>query len=217
MLPAHSAQLTTLSLRETFIDDQGLFHLLQHSALTSLCIMSCQGITSSAITRNGLLEAVKQCGSGLEELRLMVPWLPYSAKPGEPSMVLDQAVAFCPKLKTLCLAGYDVSNAFIKSLPNPQMLETLEIMDFELVTPQVIFEVASTRQDAKFTNLKKLAVWQRNAGVGRARVSNGWFKTMFAKENSAAVAALEKRGIQLATGWESKLISGSPIGGLWMS
>ena len=211
-LPVHKAQLKLLSLRETFIDDTGLFHLLQGSCLTSLCLMSCQGITSSAITRRGLLTAVQMCGSTLIDLRIMVPWLPYSAKLDEPDLVIDRALRFCTSLQSLCVAGYDVSNGFTRAIPNPQLLETLEIMDFELLTPQVVFEVASTKKDRRFVSLRKLAIWQRNAGIGRARVSNGWFKSAFGRENSPAIIALERANIQLATGWESRLISGSDIG-----
>jgi hypothetical protein len=152
----------------------------------------------------------------------MTPWLPHSGRPGETDLVLDKGLKACPQLKNVCVAGYDVTNSFLKALPNPQLLETLEVMDFELVSPQIIFEIcglpASTKHAAKqvgkrtFSSLKRLAVWQRNAGVGRARVSNGWFKACFAKSDSPAIAALEKAGIMLATGWESRLISGSPIG-----
>lgn len=225
MLMPHSARLTTLSLRETFIDDQGLFHLLHGSALTTLCLMSCQGITSSAITRAGLLKAFELCGPTLHNLTIMTPWLPHSggsSRTGETDLVLDKGLRVCPRLRSLCVAGYDVTNAFLHSLPNPQLLETLGVMDFELVSPQIIFEICGTspkgntngRSKTAFTSLKELAVWQRNAGVGRARVSNGWFKACFARPDSPAIAALEKAGIQLATSWESRLISGSPIGEL---
>ncbi|CAD6572389.1 MAG: hypothetical protein CYPHOPRED_004820 [Cyphobasidiales sp. Tagirdzhanova-0007] len=210
-LPAHNAHLTTLSLRETYIDDNGLFHLLHGSALTSLCLMSCQGITSSAITRQGLLEAIRTCGPILRDLRIMVPWLPYSAEPDEPDMVIDRALSFCTSLRSLCVAGYDVSNSFTRAIPNPHLLRSLEIMDFELVTPLSVFQVASTKTDRPFSSLEKLAIWQRNAGVGRARVSNGWFKAVFGKETSPAIKALERANILLATGWESRLISGSDI------
>lgn len=226
-LPAHFARLTSLSLRETFIDDQGLNHMMRNSALTSLCLMSCQGITSSAITRQGLLDAIQQAAPTLKHLTIMTPWLPHSARHGEPDLVIDRALRFTDKLRTLCVAGYDVTNAFIDALPRPDLLEVLEVMDFELVTPQVLFEVASSTitlpaastalppvKVRKFSNLKKLAVWQRNAGVGRARVSNGWFRAAFTRMESPAIAALHKAGIQLATGWESRLISGSPVGKL---
>ena len=230
-LTPHNARLTTLSLRETFIDDQGLFHLLQGSALTTLCLMSCQGITSSAITRAGLLKAIEYCGPTLHNLTIMTPWLPHSASPsklGETDFVLDRSLKYCPQLRRLCVAGYDVTNAFLKAIPNPQLLETLEVMDFELVSPQIIFEICgisnnrTTTQTVKkggrtFSRLGQLAVWQRNAGVGRARVSNGWFKACFSRPDSPAIAVLEKAGIKLATGWESRLISGSPIGTLPVS
>ena len=174
--------------------------------------MSCQGITSSAITRQGLLEAIRTCGPILRDLRIMVPWLPYSAEPDEPDMVIDRALSFCTSLRSLCVAGYDVSNSFTRAIPNPHLLRSLEIMDFELVTPLSVFQVASTKTDRPFSSLEKLAIWQRNAGVGRARVSNGWFKAVFGKETSPAIKALERANILLATGWESRLISGSDIG-----
>ena len=222
-LPAHTAALTALSLRETFIDDQGLAHLMQGSRLTTLCLMSCQGITSSAITRAGLLAALAQAGPTLEHLTIMTPWLPHSAGRGESDLVLDEGVKFCPRLRTLCVAGYDVTGAVLRNLPNPQILERLEIMDFELISPQIIFDISGAKRDKqrtiesrterrRFESLKELAVWQRNAGVGRARVSNGWFRACFEKPNSPAAAALHQAGIKLGTGWESRLISGSPIG-----
>lgn len=187
--------------------------------------MSCQGITSSAITRQGLLDAIKMAAPTLKHLKIMTPWLPNSARNGEPDLVLDRALRYTDKLQTLCVAGYDVTNAFIHILPRPDLLEELEIMDFELITPLVLFEVASstvTLQPAspelppikikRFSKLKRLAVWQRNAGVGRARVSNGFFRAAFTRMESPAIAALERAGILLATGWESRLISGSPVG-----
>lgn len=194
---------------------------MQDSSLKTLCLMSCQGITSSAITRQGLLNAIQQAAPTLEHLTIMTPWLPNSAKAGEPDLVLDRALHFTSKLRTLCVAGYDVTNTFLKVLPRPDVLEVLEIMDFELVSPQLIFELAgSTAIDSvtgtpkvrRFSRMNRLAIWQRNAGVGRARVSNGWFRSAFNKPDSPAVLALEKAGIKLATGWESRLISGSPIG-----
>lgn len=192
--------------------------------------MSCQGITSSAITRQGLLEAIQMAAPTLVHLTVMTPWLPHSARSGEPDLVVDRALHYTHKLKKLCVAGYDVTNAFLSILPRPDLLEELEVMDFELVTPQVVFEVASSTvtlpavssalapvKMRRFANLKRLAVWQRNAGVGRARVSNGWFRAAFTRMESPAIAALHKAGVQLATGWESRLISGSPIGELyWM-
>ena len=116
----------------------------------------------------------------------------------------------CSALRTLCVAGYSVTNAFLKNLPLPELLDTLEIMDFELVTPLAVYEV--TKKNTRFISLRKLAVWQRNAGVGRERVSNGWFKAAFAKMESPVIAALNARGVKLATGWESRLISGEEIG-----
>lgn len=65
-LPSHRASLTSLSLRETFIDDAGLFYLLQNSPLRQLSILSCEGITSSAITKSGLLQALKLVGPTVE-------------------------------------------------------------------------------------------------------------------------------------------------------
>lgn len=174
--------------------------------------MSCQGITSSGITRQGLLDALQLCGPTLQHLCVMTPWLPHTARADEPDFVIDKGLKLCPQLRTLCVAGYDVTNSFIKSLPNPGLIESLEIMDFELVTPQIIFELSSLKADNPFKRLRRLSVWQRNAGVGRARVSNGWFKAMFARSDSPAVIALQRKGILLGTSWESRLISGSPIG-----
>jgi len=154
----------------------------------------------------------------------MTPWLPNSARNGEPDLVIDRALRYTEKLQSLCVAGYDVTNAFIHILPRPDLLEELEIMDFELVTPQVLFEIASSTitttisstfppiKVRRFSNLRRLAVWQRNAGVGRARVSNGFFRAAFTRNESPAISALEKANILLATGWESRLISGSPVG-----
>lgn len=182
--------------------------------------MSCQGITSSAITRQGLLDALKLVGPTVKHLRIMTPWLPGSANCNEPERVVDMGLGFCTALKTLCVAGYDVTNAFIRNLPNPQQIETLEIMDFELVTPQILFEIAPlqhgrqrmSNEHVLFPRLRRLAVWQRNAGVGRARVSNGWFRAAFGRSCSPAITALDKHNILLGTGWESRLISGSDIG-----
>lgn len=217
LLRPHQVALTSLSLRETFIDDQGLFHLLEGSKLRSFGLMSCQGITSSAVTRNGLLHALQIVGPTVQHLSIMTPWLPNSAKNGEPELVLDQGLAYCTALKTLCVAGYDVTNAFIRMLPSPAILEQLEIMDFELVIPHILFELwpqpqAAQKPNLLFPSLQRLAVWQRNAGVGRARVSNGWFKAAFGRATSPAVQLLMHYGIFLATGWESRLISGSDIG-----
>lgn len=124
--------------------------------------------------------------------------------------MVDLGLKACTALRTLCVAGYSVTNAFLKNLPHPELLDTLEIMDFELVTPQAVYEV--TKKGTRFTSLKRLAVWQRNAGVGRERVSNGWFRAAFAKPESPVISALNARGIKLATGWESRLISGEDIG-----
>lgn len=187
--------------------------------------MSCQGITSSAITRQGLLDAIKVAAPTLKHLKIMTPWLPNSARNGEPDLVIDQALRYTDKLQSLCVAGYDVTNAFLHVLPRPDLLEELEIMDFELVTPHALFELASSSitlpatssalppvKLRRFNNLKRLAVWQRNAGVDRARVSNGFFRAAFTRRESPAIAALTKANILLATGWESRLISGSPVG-----
>jgi hypothetical protein len=86
MLPYHN-QLQTLTLRETMIDDNGLFHLIGRNRLRSFTLMSCQGelanacnapvsdrypgITASAVTKLGLLRALQQCGPYLEELVLV--------------------------------------------------------------------------------------------------------------------------------------------------
>lgn len=213
VLPAHAAKLTALSLRETFIDDQGLAHLMHNSALTSLCLMSCQGITSSAITRQGLLDAIMVAAPTLKHLKVMTPWLPNSARNGEPDLVINRALRYTDKLRTLCVAGYDVTNAFIHILPRPDLLEELEIMDFELVTPQVLFEIASSSvtipgnssslpavKVRRFANLKRLAVWQRNAGVGRARVSNGFFRAAFTRmEVSHPVEPAAEYSLQACT------------------
>lgn len=42
-LPAHVSPLRRLELRETFVNDFGLFHLINQNALTELTLMSCQG------------------------------------------------------------------------------------------------------------------------------------------------------------------------------
>lgn len=67
-LAPHQASLTSLSLRETFIDDAGLFYLLKNSCLKQLSILSCEGITSSAITKDGLLQALKLVGPTVESM-----------------------------------------------------------------------------------------------------------------------------------------------------
>lgn len=66
LLPKHKCRLTSLSLRETLIDDRGLMHLISKSHLRQLSIMSCEGITSSSITKEGLVKAIKYAGRTVE-------------------------------------------------------------------------------------------------------------------------------------------------------
>lgn len=70
LLP-HRVSLTKLSLRETLVDDKTLFHLAGDCRLTELTLMSCQGITSSAITKAGLLRIIQRNASTLKKLCIM--------------------------------------------------------------------------------------------------------------------------------------------------
>lgn len=67
----HRVHLTKLSLRETLVDDRTLFHLSGEHRLTELTLMSCQGITSSAITKAGLLRIIQLNASTLRKLCIM--------------------------------------------------------------------------------------------------------------------------------------------------
>jgi hypothetical protein len=55
------------------VNDLGLYHLINQnqSSLTELTLMSCQGITSSAITKAGLLQAIAMTGCTLKKLTVM--------------------------------------------------------------------------------------------------------------------------------------------------
>ena len=213
--------LRRLHLRETYIDDRTLFGLVGSSQLSELTLQSCQGITSSAITRDGLLEVVRASASTLVSFSLMTPWL--SDEVEGPRLVVDAAIALCTNLRHLTVAGWDVSDAGLIALPASNRLVSLGITDFEGVTPHGLLEALRVPAYAK---LERLVIWQRNGastlavaadltgGVtsSGARISRGWSQNLFQSGRGRLLAALKASNVSVATAWESTLLSSGDDG-----
>jgi len=207
-LQSHSAPIRRLHLHETYIDDAGLFNIISGNALTELTLMSCQGITSSAVTKEGLIRVIKECGATLKTLKIMTPWLASDTQ--EPRLALDHAVKYCTSLSSLTLAGWDISDSFFANLQPGTKLIHLGITDFEAVTP---FGLLGGLSMPALKSLQRLAIWQRNGGTTASgtRISRGWFTSLFETNQGRLIRALRSANVKVGTGWESRLLSGGDL------